>query len=121
MKFLGNLLWLILGGLITAVLYFLFGLLMCITIIGIPFGVKIMKIGGLALLPFGKTVTSDPAEGCFSTIFNVLWVLLGWWWIAAIHAFFGVILCITLIGIPFGKQHFKLAKYSLFPFGCKIN
>ena len=121
MNFIGNLLWLILGGLLTAIMYFLFGLLLCITIIGAPFGVKIIKMAGLALFPFGKKVAPDPAEGCFTTIFNVLWILLGWWEIAAVHAVFGIFLCLTIVGIPFGKQHFKMAKYSLFPFGCKIS
>lgn len=121
MSIIGNILWLVLGGLITALWYFLFGLLMCVTIIGAPFGIKLIKMSGLALLPFGRTVTLDPAEGCFSTTFNLIWVLTGWWEIAIVHFVFGALLCITIIGIPFGKQHFKLARYSLFPFGCKIS
>lgn len=120
MNIIANLLWLLLGGLLTAALYIAGGLLMCITILGIPFGVKIIRLGILALWPFGKEVTMNPAEGCLTTGFNILWVIYGWWGIALVHVFFGVILCITIIGIPWGKQHFKLARYSLFPFGCEI-
>ncbi len=120
MNFLGNIIWLILGGFLTAMMYFICGLIMCITIIGIPFGVQIMKLGVLALWPFGKDVSPNPTSGCLTTVFNVLWIVLGWWEIALIHLVFGAILCITIIGIPLGTQHFKLAKYSLFPFGCSI-
>lgn len=120
MNFLGNIVWLIFGGLLTSVLYLIAGFVMCITIIGIPFGVKIMKMGLFSFWPFGKDVTMDPASGCLNTVFNVLWIVLGWWEIAVVHVFFGALLCLTIIGIPFGKQHFKLARLSLFPFGCKI-
>lgn len=118
MKFLGNILWIILGGLIVALLYWLIGLLFCITIIGIPFGMQLMKFGSFALWPFGRKVKDGKnAYGCLNTAFNVIWIITGWWEIAAIHAVFGLICCITIIGIPFGKQHFKLAKLSLLPFG----
>lgn len=120
MNIIGNLLWLILGGLITSVMYFFGGLVMCVTVIGIPFGVKLFKMAGLALFPFGKNVVSSPSTGCLSTLFNILWILFGWWEIAIVHFLFGVFLCLTIIGIPFGKQHFKLAGYSLFPFGREI-
>lgn len=118
MKFLGNILWIILGGLIVALLYWLIGLLFCITIIGIPFGMQLMKFGSFALWPFGhKVVEKKNGGGCLDTVFNVIWILTGWWENAAMHAVFGLICCITIIGIPFGKQHFKLAKLSLLPFG----
>lgn len=120
MNLLGNIIWFLLGGFLTSIMYILGGLVMCLTIIGIPFGVKIIKLGALAFWPFGKTVTLDPASGCLTAVFNLLWILFGWWEIAVVHLIFGVILCITIIGIPFGKQHFKLARYSLFPFGCKF-
>lgn len=120
MKLLGNILWLVFGGLITALWYIGFGVLLCITVIGIPFGVKLVQMGFLAFAPFGKTVTLEPANGCFNTAFNILWVVTGWWEIALVHFIFGALLCITIIGIPLGKQHFKLAQYSLFPFGCTI-
>lgn len=120
MNFIGNIVWLVFGGLLTSLLYLLGGFVMCITIIGIPFGVKIMKLGLLAFWPFGRDVEMDPASGCLSAAFNVLWIVLGWWEIALVHAVFGVILCITIVGIPLGRQHFKLARLSLFPFGCRI-
>ena len=120
MNILGNIIWFLLGGFLTAMMYFIGGLVMCITIIGIPFGVQIMKLGVLALWPFGKEVEMNPTSGCLTTGFNVLWIIFGWWEIALTHLVFGAILCITIIGIPLGTQHFKLAKYSLFPFGCTI-
>jgi len=122
MNTLGNIIWLILGGFLSAILYFTAGLLMCITIIGIPFGVQLFKFGVFVLMPFGHEVTdSKDSSGCLSLVFNVLWILCGWWEIALIHAVSGLIFCITIIGIPFGVQHFKIALYSLLPFGRTIN
>ena len=121
MHFLGNLVWLIMGGLITALMYWLAGLVMCITIIGIPFGVQLFKIGTMALWPFGHDlVPKENAGGCLSITFNVLWILLGWWEIALTHLTFGLILCCTIVGIPWGVQHFKLAIGSLLPFGKEV-
>jgi len=120
MNLLGNIFWFILGGFITAVLYFLAGLLMCITIIGIPFGVQLFKFALFALMPFGHEVTTKSDAGCLSMGFNVIWILCGWWEIAIVHAVFGLIFCITIIGIPLGVQHFKIAGYSLMPFGRTI-
>ena len=121
MKFLGNLVWLVLGGLLVALIYFLVGLVMCITIIGIPFGIQLFKLGGYALWPFGHDLVDGPGQpGCVSTVMNLLWILLGWWEIAVIHLGFGLLLCITIIGIPWGLQHFKMAIGSIFPFGKEI-
>jgi len=118
MKFIGNILWLILGGFLTGVLYYIAGLLFCITIIGIPFGFQLFKIGSYAFWPFGRDMTWKAGEpGCLSLIGNVLWVCLGWWEIAIIHLICGLLFCITIVGIPFGVQHFKIAKNSLLPFG----
>ncbi len=118
MKFLGNILWLILGGLLVAAIYFIVGLLFCITIIGIPFGVQLFKFGVFALWPFGtEVVDGNSASGCLSIGMNIVWILLGWWEIAAIHIVFGLICCVTIVGIPFGVQHFKMAWLSLLPFG----
>lgn len=116
----GNILWLVLGGLLVSLMYFLSGLLMCVTIIGIPFGVQLWKLGALALFPFGKDVsfTSDP--GCLTIVFNVLWIVCSWWEIALVHLVFGILCGITIIGIPFAKQHFKLMKMSFFPFGMTV-
>ena len=118
MKLFGNILWFILGGFIVAMLYWFIGALFCITIIGIPFGVQLFKFGSFALWPFGHMVVEKTnGGGCLDTVFNVIWIVTGWWEIAAIHAAFGLVCCITIIGIPFGKQHFKLAWLSLMPFG----
>ena len=121
MNLLGNVIWLLLGGLATAVEYFVSGLLLCCTIIGIPFGLQAFKLGLLALFPFGQTsVVTERGVGCLYTLMNVLWFFIGGIWIVLTHLFFGVLLCITIIGIPFGRQHFKLMSMALTPFGREI-
>ena len=121
MKFLGNILWLVLGGLVVSLYYFLVGVLFCITIIGIPFGLQLIKIAGLALWPFGHDIQSDTNDGgCLAIIMNVIWILVGGVEIAMLHLTFGAFCCITIIGIPFGIQHFKMALLALVPFGKKI-
>ena len=122
MKFLGNILWFVLGGFIISLYYFLVGLFFCITIIGIPFGLQLIKLAGFALWPFGHDV--QPGEnggGCLSILMNVIWILVGGIEIAMLHLTFGVVLCITIVGIPFGLQHFKMALLALVPFGKKIS
>ena len=122
MKFLGNILWLILGGLILALYYFLMGLLFCITIIGAPFGVQLFKMGVFALWPFGHEAVSDTNDGgCLAILMNVLWILFGGIEIALLHVSFGIFCCITIVGIPFGLQHFKMAVLAVVPFGKKIS
>lgn len=121
MKFLGNILWFVLGGFLVSLYYFVVGVLFCITIIGIPFGVQLIKLAGFALWPFGHEVQSDTNDGsCMSVIMNVIWIIVGGIEIATIHLTFGAFLCITIIGIPFGLQHFKMAYLALVPFGKKI-
>jgi len=121
MRILGNLLWLILGGIITAIEYFISSFILMITIIGIPFGLQTLKMGLLALWPFGKTtVQHERSSGCLYIIFNIIWIFIGGIWIALSHVIFGIILYITIIGIPFGNQHFKLASLALTPFGRDI-
>ena len=121
MKGIGNILWLILGGLLIALVYYIVGLLMCITIIGIPFGAQLFKLGTYALWPFGHELVDGPGQpGCLSVVMNQIWILAGWWEIALLHLFFGLLCCITIIGIPFGRQHFKMALASIFPFGKVI-
>ena len=122
MKFIGNLIWLIMGGLLTAVMYWIAGILMCITIIGIPFGIQLVKIGTLSLWPFGHDLTpiAGNESSCLQIVFNVLWIVLGWWEIALTHLTFGLILCCTIVGIPWGIQHFKLAMASIIPFGKEV-
>ena len=121
MSLLMNILWLVLGGVVTAVEYIVGSVAMMITIIGIPFGIQTLKIGLLCLCPFGKRVEASPQSGgCLSLIMNILWIVMGGIWISLTHLGFGILLCITIIGIPFGKQHFKLAGLALTPFGKQI-
>ena len=121
MSIIMNILWLLLGGIFTAVEYVVASLGMMITIIGIPFGLQTLKLSLLALCPFGKRIETTPqAGGCLSIIMNILWILLGGIWISLSHIVFGLVLRITIIGIPFGKQHFKLAGLALTPFGKHI-
>lgn len=116
-----NLLWLVFGGIITAIEYLIASFLMMITIIGIPFGMQTLKLAGLALWPFGKEVRSGArSDGCLYILMNVLWIFIGGIWISLSHLVFGLVLCITVIGIPFGLQHFKLAALALTPFGKDI-
>lgn len=112
-----NLLWLVFGGIFTAIEYLIASFLMMITIIGIPFGMQTLKLAGLALWPFGKEVRSGArSDGCLYILMNVLWIFIGGIWISLSHLVFGLVLCITVIGIPFGLQHFKLAALALTPF-----
>lgn len=121
MRILGNLVWLIFGGIIIAVEYFIGSLILIITIVGIPFGIQTLKMASLALWPFGRTTRVDVrASGCLYILMNIIWLLTGGLWIALTHAIFGLILCITIIGIPFGLQHFKLTAIALSPFGRDI-
>lgn len=121
MKILGNLIWLLFGGLLVAIEYFIASILLMITIIGIPFGLQSLKMASLALWPFGRNaVSTQNSTGCLYTIMNILWLLCGGIWIALTHFFFGFLLAITIIGIPFARQHFKLASVGLTPFGREI-
>ncbi|WP_294593624.1 YccF domain-containing protein [uncultured Bacteroides sp.] len=116
-----NILWLIFGGIVTAVEYLISSLLLMVTIVGIPFGMQTLKMAGLALWPFGKEVRSgERSGGCLYVLMNVVWIFLGGIWISLSHLAFGVFLCITIIGTPFGLQHFKLAALALTPFGKDI-
>ena len=121
MSILMNILWILLGGICIAVEYVVASLGMMVTIIGIPFGLQTLKLSLLALCPFGKEIQATPqAGGCLSVIMNILWILIGGIWISLSHLVFGIVLCITVIGIPFGLQHFKLAKLALMPFGAEV-
>jgi uncharacterized membrane protein YccF (DUF307 family) len=121
MKFLGNLIWLLFGGIIIAIQYFIGSIVLMITIVGIPFGLQTLKMASMAIWPFGRDTRVDVrASGCLYIIMNIIWLLAGGLWIALSHAFFGALLCITIIGIPFGLQHFKLTAIALSPFGRDI-
>ncbi len=121
MKTIGNIIWLIFGGFMIAIEYFIASLAMMVTIIGIPFGLQSIKLGVLSLWPFGsKVVVKDDSCGCLNLAMNIIWIIIGGFWIALTHVAWGILLCITIIGIPFGKQHFKLIKLALFPFGKQV-
>lgn len=121
MKLLGNIIWFVFGGALVALEYFISSLILMITIVGIPFGIQTLKMASLALWPFNKEVkTHERSEGCLHLFFNILWILVGGFWIAVTHVIFGVLFAITIIGIPFAKQHFKLAALALLPFGKDI-
>ncbi len=121
MTCLGNIIWLIFGGFFASLGYIFGGLAMMLTIVGIPFGIQSIKIGVANLSPFGKeVVATENAGSLLSIIFNVIWILLFGWEIALVHLVSGVILAITIIGLPFAKQHFKLIPLALAPFGRQL-
>lgn len=116
---LGNLLWIIFGGFIAALEWLISGLLCCLTLIGIPFGLQCFKTAGLVLAPFGREV-SIGNFGAGGLLGNIIWLIFLGWELVLSHLIIGGLLCITIIGIPFGKQHFKLAKLALMPFGASV-
>ena len=121
MRFIGNIIWLLFGGLVIAIEYFIGSIILMITIVGIPFGLQTLKMASLAIWPFGRdSRVHERASGCLYIFMNILWLLTGGLWIAITHAIFGLILLITIIGIPFGLQHFKLTAIALSPFGRDI-
>ncbi len=121
MNLLGNVIWLLFGGLVIAIEYLAASLVLIVTIVGIPFGIQTLKLAGLALWPFGKeTRQMNGAGGCLSTLMNVIWILVGGIWISLSHLLFALLLAITIIGIPFARQHIKLASLALTPFGREI-
>jgi uncharacterized membrane protein YccF (DUF307 family) len=121
MKTLGNIIWLLFGGIITAIEYFVASIPLFITIIGIPFALQTLKLGMLALWPFGSEIRIKPGNpGCLSTLMNILWFFIGGIWICLTHLVFGLLLGITIVGIPFAIQHFKLASLALTPFGREV-
>lgn len=118
MSVLGNIIWLIFGGFLAGLGYILGGTLLCLTIVGIPFGLQTIKIGMATFTPFGKEVQELPdANSVGRVIFNMIWIILFGWEIALAHLVHGVILAITIIGLPFARQHFKLIPLALLPFG----
>lgn len=116
-----NVIWLVLSGLWLAIGYVLAGILMCILIITIPFGLQAFKLAGFALWPFGRAVVTRPDRSrALSVIGNVLWFLLAGIWLAIAHIVTGVMLCLTIIGIPLGIANFKLVPLALVPFGKEV-
>ena len=118
MSILGNILWFVFGGAISGLSWCLAGVLWCISIVGIPVGLQCFKIAGLTFFPFGKEVIYGGGAG--SLLLNVLWIILSGLPLALEHLVYGAILCVTIVGIPFGLQQFKLAKLALMPFGAAV-
>lgn len=121
MNLLGNIVWLIFGGLLASLGYFIGGIVLCLTIVGIPWGLQCFKLAILVLWPFGQKVVSDSSDaGCLSILCNIIWIVFGGWYTALVHLIMGFVLFITIIGIPWARQHFKLIEISLMPFGKRI-
>ena len=118
MKLIGNILWVLCGGFLTALLWLLLGALWCITIVGIPIGLQCFKFAKLCLMPFGKEISYGKSSA--SVLVNVLWLIFGGLEFALGFLIVGCGFCVTIIGIPFGLQYFKFAKLSLMPFGAKV-
>lgn len=123
MNVLLNLIWVIFGGLMVAIEYIISSVALMITIIGIPFGLQTLKLALVALWPFGTNITDGNGfpSGCLAGIMNVIWWFVGGIPIALTHLLWGLLFCITVVGIPFGMQHFKLMRLALFPFGKTVN
>lgn len=115
---LGNVLWFVFGGVFSGLSWCLAGMLWCITIVGIPVGMQCFKFASLSFFPFGKEVRYGGGAG--SLLLNIIWLIVSGVPLALEHAVFGILLCITVIGIPFGLQHFKLAQLALMPFGAEV-
>lgn len=113
-----NIIWLIFGGLILGLCYWFTAIVYCITIIGIPFGIQLFKIGSMMFHPFGYEIFSEGGVG--SGCLNIIWIIFGGLELALSHLLLGLLFCITIIGIPFGLMHFRLAWLALVPFGKKI-
>ena len=118
MRTLGNILWLIFGGFISAIAWFFSGIIWCITIVGIPYGLQCFKFAKLTLTPFTKDIEYN--GGVFSSLVNIIWFIFFGWEMALGYLVTGVLWCITIIGIPYGFQFFKLARLAIAPFGSNV-
>lgn len=121
MNVLGNIIWVLFGGFIVSLGWLIAGLVCCVTVVGIPLGIQCFKIAGFIIFPFGRRIMYMNAGSFGSCIGNVLWILLFGWELALLAGVFGLLFCITIIGIPFGIQFFKIAQISFMPFGAKIS
>jgi uncharacterized membrane protein YccF (DUF307 family) len=121
MNLLLNIIWLILGGFIIVLGYVLGAVLLCITIIGIPFGIQCFKLAGLALAPFGREVREkEPPSGALAVIMNLIWIILPGLELAVLHLFLALFFAITIIGLPIAAQHLKMTRLALLPFGFEV-
>lgn len=120
MSCLGNIIWFIFGGFFNALGWYLFGIVWCITIVGIPVGLQCFKMGRLQLAPFGKEVVESNSSGLTSFVLNIFWIIFGGFELFLANLVSAILLCITIVGIPFAIQSLKMAKLSLMPFGKEI-
>lgn len=120
MKTLLNLIWLVLAGFWLAVGYVVAGVICCVLIVTIPFGIASFRMANYVLWPFGRTVVDRPTAGAMSTIGNVIWLIVAGWWLALEHILTGIAQCVTIIGIPLGIANFKMVPISLMPLGKQI-
>jgi len=121
MNLLLNIFWLILGGFIVVIAYLLGGILLCVTIIGIPFGIQCFKLAGLALMPFGREVREkEPPGGVLAVIMNVIWIILPGLELAVFHLVMALFFAITIIGLPLAAQHLKMTRLAILPFGFEV-
>jgi uncharacterized membrane protein YccF (DUF307 family) len=120
MRFILNVIWLIFGGFLIVLEYILAGIICCILIITIPFGIAAFRIAAYAAWPFGRTTVRAPSAGVGSAIGNVIWIIFAGWWLALSHIVTGIAQCVTIIGIPLGLANFKLVPISIFPLGVRI-
>jgi uncharacterized membrane protein YccF (DUF307 family) len=121
MNFIGNLIWLVFGGFFAAIGYIVGGLALCLTIIGLPWGLQCFKLAAVVLWPFGKKIVpSESGSGCLSLFCNIVWLICGGLYTALVHLVFAALLFITIIGIPFARQHIKLMELSLLPFSRNV-
>lgn len=116
-----NIVWLIFGGFVVVIAYLLGGLMLCITIIGIPFGIQCFKLAGLALMPFGMEIREkEPPSGALAVIMNVIWIILPGLELATFHLVMALLWAITIIGLPLAAQHLKMTRLALLPFGFEV-
>jgi uncharacterized membrane protein YccF (DUF307 family) len=121
MNLLLNIIWLIFGGFIIVIGYVLGSIILCITIIGIPFGVQCFKLAGLAIAPFGREVREkEPPGGCLAIVMNVIWILLPGLELALLHLMLALVFALTIIGLPIAAQHLKMTRLALIPFGFQV-
>ncbi len=120
MRTLLNLIWLVLAGFWLAVGYAIAGIICCVLIVTIPFGIAAFRIAGYTLWPFGRTIVDKPSAGAGAVLGNIIWVIFAGWWLALGHLATGIALCVTIIGIPLGVANFKLIPISLLPLGKDI-
>ena len=115
-----NLVWLVLHGWLLALAYALAGVLACLLVVTIPFGIAAFRLAGFVVWPFGRTTVRAPGAGVASAVGNLVWFVVAGWWLALVHVLAGITFCVTIIGIPFGIASFKLAAVGLFPLGKRV-